>query len=54
VGTRSLAHINDAIAGADLELSAGVLARIDAIMQAAQPTAGPATEGSGRHQQPVA
>ncbi len=44
VGTRRASHIDDAISATDLQLSRGVLARIDEIMQAAQPTAGPAPE----------
>ncbi len=44
VGTRSPSHIDDAIAAADLRLSSGVLAQIDDMMGAAQPTAGPAPE----------
>ncbi len=44
VGTRSPDHVDSAIAAADLELSAGLLARTDAIVRAAQPTAGPAPE----------
>lgn len=44
VGTRSASHIDDAISAADLHLSKAVLAQIDEIMRAAQPTAGPAPE----------
>ncbi len=44
VGTRSASHIDDAISAAELQLSKAVLARIDEIMRAAQPTAGPAPE----------
>ncbi len=40
VGTRNPAHIDDALAAADLRLDGDVLARIDEIMRAAQ--SGPA------------
>lgn len=41
VGTRDPGHIDDAIASADLELSAELLARADNIIRFAAPTAGP-------------
>jgi aryl-alcohol dehydrogenase-like predicted oxidoreductase len=44
VGTRNPAHIDDAIAAADLELGPELLARIDDIMSAAVPEAGPSPE----------
>ena len=44
VGTRQAAHVDAAVATADLRLDAGLLARIDEIMRAAQPATGPSLE----------
>jgi aryl-alcohol dehydrogenase-like predicted oxidoreductase len=44
VGMRNAAHVDDAIAAADLELSPDLLARIDAIVRFAAPTDGPAPD----------
>jgi aryl-alcohol dehydrogenase-like predicted oxidoreductase len=44
IGTRNSAHVDDAIAAADLELSADVLRRIDEITRDAVPIAGPRPE----------
>jgi aryl-alcohol dehydrogenase-like predicted oxidoreductase len=41
VGTRNPGHTDDAIAAADLNLGADVLAQIDRILTAAAPTGGP-------------
>jgi aryl-alcohol dehydrogenase-like predicted oxidoreductase len=44
VGTTSAAHVDDAVAGAELQLDADALARIDAIMAGAVPLGGPSPE----------
>jgi aryl-alcohol dehydrogenase-like predicted oxidoreductase len=44
VGTRSLDHVDDAVAAADLELDEAVQARIDDIMRDAVPVGGPSPE----------
>jgi aryl-alcohol dehydrogenase-like predicted oxidoreductase len=44
IGTRNSAHVDDAIAAADLELSGDVLRRIDEITRDAVPIAGPRPE----------
>jgi aryl-alcohol dehydrogenase-like predicted oxidoreductase len=44
VGTRDPAHVDDAIAAADLKLDDQLLAKIDAIMQPAGSAAGPSPE----------
>lgn len=44
VGTRNAAHIDDAIAAADLKLEPATLERIDEIMRNTHPTAGPSPE----------
>jgi aryl-alcohol dehydrogenase-like predicted oxidoreductase len=44
VGTRRADHIQDSLAAAELSLSTGDLAEIDAIMAAATPVAGPSPE----------
>jgi len=44
VGTRRADHIQDSLAAAEISLSVGDLAEIDAIMAAATPVAGPAPE----------
>jgi aryl-alcohol dehydrogenase-like predicted oxidoreductase len=44
VGTRRADHIQDSLAAAEISLSAGDLAEIEAIMAAATPVAGPAPE----------
>ena len=44
IGTRRAAHVDAAVAAADLQLNARLLARIDEIMRSAQPTAGPSPD----------
>jgi aryl-alcohol dehydrogenase-like predicted oxidoreductase len=44
IGTRDAAHVDDAVAAAELELSEDVLRRIDAITRDAVPIAGPRPE----------
>jgi aryl-alcohol dehydrogenase-like predicted oxidoreductase len=44
VGTRNPAHVDDALAAADLRLDPEALARIDAIMADAVPVSGPSPE----------
>jgi len=44
VGTRNPAHVDDAVAAADVKLEPAVLERIDEIMRDAEPTAGPSPE----------
>jgi aryl-alcohol dehydrogenase-like predicted oxidoreductase len=44
IGTRSAEHVDDAVAAVGLELSAGVLARIDEISRDAVRVAGPRPE----------
>jgi hypothetical protein len=44
IGTRQAAHVDAAVAAADLQLDAGVLARIDEIMHSAQSATGPSRD----------
>jgi hypothetical protein len=44
VGTRDPAHVDEAVAASGLQLSSDVLNQIDAVMQGAEPVAGPAPE----------
>jgi aryl-alcohol dehydrogenase-like predicted oxidoreductase len=46
IGTRQAAHVDAAVAAADLELEAGALARIDDITRPAQPTTGPSPDSA--------
>jgi aryl-alcohol dehydrogenase-like predicted oxidoreductase len=44
VGTRDPAHVDEAVAAAELRLGSDVLDQIDTVMQGAEPVAGPAPE----------
>jgi len=44
VGTRSPAHVDEAVAAADIELSEDAMRRIDEIVRHATPIAGPSPE----------
>jgi aryl-alcohol dehydrogenase-like predicted oxidoreductase len=48
VGTRNARHIAEALGAADIELSEGDLARIDAIVAEGVPVGGPTPDSGGR------